>query len=128
VVYNLAILHLDAEKMPNMDTIAKLNKAISYFDQYKKMLQGAGQSVPPEVDEYTKEARDGITKEQKRIERQRKKEERDRQRAAKKAADNAKKASGAPPTPTPGVVPTPNPPTVPGPGPGYPPAPAYPRR
>jgi tetratricopeptide (TPR) repeat protein len=125
-VYNLAILYLDADKMPNTDTTAKLNTAISYFDQYKKMLQGAGQSVPPEVDAYIAEAQDGIKKEQKRIERQKKQEERERQRAAKKAADDAKKAAGAAPTPTPGVVPTPNPATVPGPAPGYPPAPAYP--
>jgi Flp pilus assembly protein TadD len=126
VVYNLAILHLDADKMPNMDETAKLNAAISYFEQYRKMLQGAGQSVPPEVDAYIAEAQDGIKKEQRRIEREKKRAERERQRAAQKAADDAKKAAGAPPTPTQGVVPTPNPTTVPGPAPGYPPAPAYP--
>jgi tetratricopeptide (TPR) repeat protein len=127
-VFNLAILHLDASKMPNMDTTAKLNAAITYFGQYKKMLQGAGQSVPPEVDAYTAEAQEGIRKEQKRIERQKKKEERERQRAAQKAADDAKKAAGpgSAPAPTPGVVPAPNPATRPGPAPGYPAAPAYP--
>jgi Flp pilus assembly protein TadD len=124
-VFNLAILYLDADKMANMDLTAKLNTAIAYFDQYKKMLAGAGQAVPPEADAYMKEAQDGIVKEQKRIERQKKQEERDRQRAAKKAADDAKKASTTP-TPTPGVVPAPNPPMQQGPAPGYPPAPAYP--
>ena len=126
-VFNLAILFLDAEKMPNQDTTAKLNTAITYLDQYKKMVQGAGQMVPPEVDAYIKEAQDGIVKEQKRIERQKKQEERDRQRAAKKAADDAKKAGGGTPAPTPGVVPTPNPPAAP-PAPGYPPAPVYPNQ
>lgn len=125
-VYNLGILYLDAEKMPNMDTIAKLNMAVTYLDQYRKMLQGAGQSVPPYVGEYIAEAQAAITKEQKRIERQKKKEERDRQRAAQKAADDAKKAAGAVPAATPGVVPAPAPATRPGPQPGYPPVPAYP--
>jgi tetratricopeptide (TPR) repeat protein len=125
-VFNLGILYLDADKMPNMDTTAKLNTAIMYLDQYKKMLTGAGQAVPPEADAYIKEAQDGFTKEQKRIERGKKQEERDKQRAAKKAADDAKKAAGAAPAPTPGVVPAPNPPTQPAPIPGYPPAPVYP--
>ena len=124
-VFNLGILYLDADKMPNMDVTAKLNTAITYLDQYKKMLTSAGQAVPPEADAYIKEAQDGILKEQKRIERQKKQEERDRQRATKKAADDAKKAAGAAPAPTSGVVPTPAPATVPGPAPGYPPAPAY---
>ena len=124
-VFNLGILYLDADKMPNMDVTAKLNTAITYLDQYKKMLTGAGQAAPLEADAYIKEAQDGILKEQKRIERGKKQEERDRQRATKKAADDAKKAAGAAPAPTPGVVPTPAPATVPGPAPGYPPAPAY---
>ena len=123
-VFNLGILFLDAEKMPNLDTTAKLNTAITYLDQYKKMVQGAGQMVSSEADAYIKEAQDGIVKEQKRIERQKKQEERDRQRAAKKAADDAKKAGGGTPAPTPGVVPAPNPPAAP-PAPGYPPAPVY---
>jgi tetratricopeptide (TPR) repeat protein len=106
-VFNLGILYLDADKMPNMDKIAKLNAAVTYLDRYKKMLAGAGQSIPPEADAYIKEAQDGITKEQKRIERQKKKEERDRQRAMKKAADDAKKA-GQTPAPLPaGATPLP---------------------
>jgi tetratricopeptide (TPR) repeat protein len=124
-VYNLGILHLDAERMPNMDTTAKLNAAIGYLDQYRKMLMGANQPVPPEADAYLREAQEAIVKEQKRIERQKKQEERDRQRAAKKAADDAQKAAGAKPSATPGVVPSPNPPTAPAPAPGYPPAPSY---
>jgi tetratricopeptide (TPR) repeat protein len=112
-VYNLGILFLDAEKMPNMDTTAKLNTAINYLQQYKQMVTGAGQSVPAEADAYLNEAQEDIKKEQKRIERQKKQEERDRQRAAKKAADDAKKPAA--------------PPAAPGPAPaGYPAAPSNP--
>ena len=128
-VFNLGILYLDAEKMPNMDTTAKLNTAITYFQQYKQMLIGAGQSVPAEADAYLNEAQEGIKKEQKRIERQKKQEERDRQRATKKVADDAKKpaapAPGYPAAPAPGY---PAAPAAPGRAPGYPaaPAPGYP--
>ncbi len=123
-VFNLGILYLDAEKMPNMDTTAKLNTAITYLQQYKQMLIGAGQPVPPETDAYIGEAQEGIKKEQKRIERQKKQEERERQRAAKKAADDAKKppVQGTYP-----AAPAPGYPAAP-PAPGYPAAPPAPGR
>jgi tetratricopeptide (TPR) repeat protein len=123
-VFNLGILYLDADKMPNMDTTAKLNTAIRYLQQYKQMLVGAGQSVPPETDAYLEEAQDNIKKEQKRIERQKKQDERERQRAAKKAADDAQRAAN--PQPAPGG-PTPMQPAGAnprGPVPGAPAAPA----
>ena len=93
-VFNLGILFLDAEKMPNVDTIAKLNTAISYLQKYKQMM---GATVPPgdQADAYVAEAQDKIVKEQKRIERQKKAEERDRQRAAQKSAPGAGGAGGA---------------------------------
>jgi len=119
-VYNLGILFLDAEKMPNMDTTAKLNTAINYLQQYKQMVTGAGQSVPPEADAYLNEAQEDIKKEQKRIERQKKQEERDRQRATKKAADDAKKP--ATPPSAPGAAPA-GYPAAPSSSAGYPPAP-----
>jgi len=119
-VFNLGILYLDADKMPNMDTTAKLNTAITYLQQYKQMLTGAGQPVPSEADAYLNEAQEGIKKEQKRIERQKKQEERDRQRAAKKVADDATKTPS--PAPAPGSYPAaPAPATTPG---TYPAAPA----
>jgi tetratricopeptide (TPR) repeat protein len=119
-VFNLGILYLDAEKMPNMDTTAKLNTAITYLQQYKQMLTGAGQPVPSEADAYINEAQEGIKKEQKRIERQKKQEERDRQRAAKKVADDATKTPA--PAPVPGSYPAA---PAPAPAPGtYPAAPA----
>jgi len=121
-VFNLGILYLDAEKMPNMDTAAKLNTAIGYLQQYRQMLQGAGQSVPPEVQAYVDEAQEGIKKEQKRIERQKKQEERERQRATKKSADDAKKSS-APAGPANPALPAPAARPY---GQGYPAAPAAP--
>jgi tetratricopeptide (TPR) repeat protein len=122
-VFNLGILYLDADKMPNMDTTAKLNTAITYLQQYKQMLIGASQSVPAEADAYLNEAQEGIKKEQKRIERQKKQEERDRQRAAKKVADDAKKPAAPAPAPAPASGGYPAAP-APAPAPGYPAAPA----
>jgi tetratricopeptide (TPR) repeat protein len=124
-VFNLGILYLDADKMPNMDVTAKLNTAITYLQQYKQMLVGAGQPVPAEADAYLNEAQEGIKKEQKRIERQKKQEERDRQRAAKKTADDAKKPAA--PAPAPSYPAAPGAGTYPAaPAPGYPSAPAAP--
>jgi tetratricopeptide (TPR) repeat protein len=122
-IFNLGVLYLDAEKMPNLDLVAKLNAATGYFQQYKQMVAGVGQTVGPEVDAYIQEAQDGIKKEQKRIERQKKQEEREKQRAAKKAADDAKKATeagkpGAPaPTAPAGAAPARTPAAMPAPAP-----------
>lgn len=95
-VFNLGILYLDADKMPNLDTIARLNKAISYFQKYKQMMGGSLSPTDP-ADVYLAEAQDKIVKEQKRIERQKKADERDRQRATQKAAPGtaASKQSGS---------------------------------
>jgi tetratricopeptide (TPR) repeat protein len=114
-VFNLGILYLDAEKMPNVDTVAKLNTAISYFQKYKQMM---GSTLPPgdQADAYVLEAQDKIGKEQKRIERQRKAEERDRQRAAQKAAPPAAAPAAAPPAGA-GAAPPPAPPAAPPPPP-----------
>ena len=123
-VFNLGILYLDADKMPNMDVTAKLNTSITYLQQYKQMLIGAGQPVPAEADAYLNEAQEGIKKEQKRLERQKKQEERDRQRAAKKTADDAKKPPAPAPAPSYPAAPAPGYPAAP--APGYPVAPAVP--
>ena len=97
-VFNLGILYLDADKMPNLDTIARLNTAISYFQKYKQML-GGNVPVGDPADVYVAEAQDKIVKEQKRIERQKKAEERDRLRATQKGAPPAGKAGVVPPGP-----------------------------
>ena len=72
-VFNLGILYLDADKMPNVDAIARLNTAISYLQKYKQKM---GSTLPPgdQADVYVAEAQDKIVKEQKRIERQKKAE------------------------------------------------------
>ena len=92
-VFNLGILYLDAEKMPNLDTIARLNTAIQYLQKYKQMM-GATMQPGDQADTYIAEAQDKIVKEQKRIERQKKAEERDRQRAAQKGAAGAGGSGG----------------------------------
>jgi len=95
-VFNLGILYLDADKMPNLDTIARLNTAIAYFQKYKQMMGGSLPYGDP-GDSYIAEGQDKIVKEQKRIERQKKAEERERQRAAQKVAPGAAaKGSEAP--------------------------------
>jgi tetratricopeptide (TPR) repeat protein len=93
-VFDLGILYLDADKMPNVDTIAKLNTAISYLQKYKQMMGSTLPAGDP-TESYLVEAQDKIVKEQKRIERQRKAEERERQRAAQKAAGGAAPAAPA---------------------------------
>jgi len=106
-LFNLGILYLDADKMPNLDTTAKLNGAIGFFQRYKQMMASAGQSLSRDpVDNYIAEAQEGIRKEQKRIERQKKAEERERQKAAPKPAP-APGQPGAAPAPAPAPAPPP---------------------
>ena len=125
-IFHLGILFLDAEKMPNLDTIARLNTAIGHFLRYRQMMSSAGQlrSDDP-VNSYLNEAQDKINKEQKRIERQKQQEERERKRQTQKGAAPAQ--PGAPGAPPPGGAPAPAPGGAPAPAPGgAPPAPAPP--
>ena len=110
-MFNLGILYLDADKMPNMDLFAKENTAIQYFQRYKQMMGG---TLPPSdpAEAYITEAQDKIKKEEKRLDRLKKQQEREAARAAKKAADDAKKAAAAavsrrpaPPAPPPRPAP-----------------------
>ena len=108
-MFNLGILYLDADKMPNMDLFAKENTAIQYFQKYKQMMGG---TLPPSdpAEAYITEAQDKIKKEEKRLDRLKKQQEREAARAAKKAADDAKKAAaGQAPAPgaPPGAAPRP---------------------
>ena len=112
-VFNLGILYLDADKMPNMDLFAKENAAIQYFQKYKQMMGG---TLPPSdpAEAYIAEAQDKIKKEEKRLDRLKKQQEREAARAAKKAADDAKKAAAAAGQPAPGAPgATPAPPAPP---------------
>lgn len=106
-VFHEGLLYLDAEKVPNMDTIAKLNTALANFSRYKRMMGSLiGRDDP--VDSYIFEAQDKITKEQKRIERQKQQEQREKQRAAQKAAKPAEApAAGGAAGPAAGGAPAP---------------------
>jgi len=108
-VFNIGILYLDADKMPNMDLFAKENTAIQYFQKYKQMMGG---TLPPSdpAEAYITEAQDKIKKEEKRLDRLKKQQEREAARAAKKAADDAKKAAAGGQAPPPGAPPPAAPP------------------
>ncbi len=81
--YNLAILHLDSE-LPDMETIPRLQQAISLFQSYKSK---GGKDA--RVEQYVKDASKGIEKEQRRLERL----EKDKLR---KAEEQARKNSTVP--------------------------------
>ena len=126
-MFNIGILYLDADKMPNMDLFAKENTAIQYFQKYKQMMGG---TLPPSdpAEAYITEAQDKIKKEEKRLDRLKKQQEREAARASKKAADDAKKAAaGQAPAPgaPPGATPAPAPPAA-APAPGVQQAPPAP--
>lgn len=85
-LFNLAILHLDAEP-PDMDTLVRLQTCLSYFEQYR-----AKGGKDERVDTYVKDARKGIEKEERRRER----EKREQLRKAQKAeAPPATEAAGS---------------------------------
>jgi len=96
--FNLGILYLDAPKMGEMDVITKLNTSISYLSKYQNMASYRMTKDDP-ASGYIDEARKGIDREKKRIDRERQKQERDRAKAAAKAA-----------TPAPATAPAPAPP------------------
>jgi tetratricopeptide (TPR) repeat protein len=62
--FNLAILHLDAEP-ENLDAIVRLQTALDFFGQYR--ARGGRDS---RVDDYVKDARKGIEREERRRERE----------------------------------------------------------
>jgi tetratricopeptide (TPR) repeat protein len=94
-VFHLGLLYLDAEKMANLDTIARLNTSVGHFQKYKQMMGSLLRPADP-VDGYIAEAQDKIGKEQRRIERQKKQEERDKQRQTQKGAPSAQSEAGKP--------------------------------
>lgn len=104
--FNLAILHLDAEP-PDMDPIVRLQASLSFFDQYR-----ARGGRDERVDDYVKDARKGIEKEERRRER----EKRDQLRKAK-AEEDKKKAEEAPKAAEASGKPSAEPPSAPAPAP-----------
>jgi tetratricopeptide (TPR) repeat protein len=73
--FNLGILYLDAKEFPGVDLITKLNTAINYLNRYKQ-LAGYRLTKDDPADTYVVEARTGIDRENKRLERMRKQQER----------------------------------------------------
>ena len=130
-VFNLGILYLDADKMPNMDLFAKENTAIQYFQRYKQMMGG---TLPPgdPVDGYITEAQESIKKEEKRLERQKKKEERDARAPPRRPPTTPRRPRRRRRRPAPARWRPPGAPPAPGPAPAGParaahrPAPAWP--
>ncbi len=79
--FDLGILYLDAKKMGEMDLITKLNTAIGHLSKYKNLASYRLSKEDP-VDAYVDEARKGIDREQKRLQRLQKQQERDKAKAA----------------------------------------------
>jgi tetratricopeptide (TPR) repeat protein len=81
--FDLGILYLDAKEMPNTDLINKLNTAINYLNRYKQ-LAGYRLTKDDPADTYIAEARTGIDREQKRLERQKRQQQRGEPKAPAK--------------------------------------------
>jgi tetratricopeptide (TPR) repeat protein len=73
--FNLGILYLDAKQMPNTDLVTKLNTSINYLNKYKQ-LAGYRLTKDDPSDTYITEARTGIDREQKRLQRLQKQQQR----------------------------------------------------
>jgi Flp pilus assembly protein TadD len=85
--FNLAILHLDAEPQ-DMDPLVRLQACLSYFDQYR-----ARGGRDERMDDYVKDARKGIEKEERRRER----EKREQLRKAQQAGEDKNPAEAPAP-------------------------------
>ena len=73
--FNLGILYLDAKQMPGTDLVTKLNTSINYLNKYKQ-LAGFRLTKDDPADTYIAEARTGIEREQKRLQRLQKQQQR----------------------------------------------------
>jgi tetratricopeptide (TPR) repeat protein len=90
--FDLGILYLDAKEMPGTDLITKLNTAINYLNKYKQTA-GSRLVAGDPADTYIAEARTGIDRETKRLQRL------ERQKAREKP-----KTDAAAPAPSDGKV------------------------
>ncbi|MSP61207.1 MAG: tetratricopeptide repeat protein [Myxococcales bacterium] len=79
--FNLGILYLDAPKMGEMDVVTRYNTAIGHLAKYKNLASFRLTKDDPS-DGFIDEARKGIEREQKRLQRLEKQKERDRAKAA----------------------------------------------
>ncbi len=92
--FNLGILYLDAKEMPGQDLITKLNTSITYLTRYKQAASYRLTKDDP-ADSYVAEARTGIDREQKRIERQQRQKDRDKLKGQAAPATTPPAAGGA---------------------------------
>ena len=107
--YNLGVMYLDAPKIGELDVITKFNTAIGHLARYKNLASYRLTKDDP-VDGFIDEARKGIDREQKRLQRLEKQKERERAKAAPAPAEGAPAAppsegQPAPPPPAPGDTP-----------------------
>ncbi|MDW8280729.1 MAG: tetratricopeptide repeat protein [Myxococcales bacterium] len=63
--FNLGILYLDAKDMPGVDPVTRLGVAVQHLSRYKE-LAGFRLGKDDPVDQYIKEARDAMEREQRR--------------------------------------------------------------
>jgi tetratricopeptide (TPR) repeat protein len=78
--FDLGILYLDAKQMPGTDTITKFNTAINYLNRYKQ-LAGYRLTKDDPADTYIAEARQGIEREQHRLQRMQRMQQRNQPKA-----------------------------------------------
>ncbi len=89
--FNLAILHLDAEPQ-DLDTLVRLQSSLSFFEQYRSK---GGRDE--RVDDYVKDAKKGIEKEERRREREKREQLRKSQKAEEEQNPTSASKEGAPP-------------------------------
>ncbi|MBI4508398.1 MAG: tetratricopeptide repeat protein [Deltaproteobacteria bacterium] len=90
--FNLGLLYLDADPFPGAETLSRLQTAMKYLNEYKRI---AGSNVRPNdpVDEHLAAAQKAYDREVKRLERKKKKD------AEKKKEAEPQKAEGQPAPP-----------------------------
>jgi len=84
--FNLGILYADARDMKDVELTARMNTAISYLNRYKQVAASRLGTNDP-ADTYISEAREAITREQKRLERLKKQQERAKPKDGKAPGD-----------------------------------------
>ena len=125
--FNLGVLYLDADPYPGLETIARLEKAISYLTKYRDLAIADGPEGPsakkgPKVapgpaavsqaraDDYIRVAKKGIDREQRRLEREKTRDTKPTEPKPKPPAaadagaeDGAPTSADAPPAEQPGA-------------------------
>lgn len=85
--FNLGILYLDADPFPGLETLPRLQAAIRYLNEYKRMA-GAQVKAGDPVEQHLEAAQKAYDREVKRQEKAKKRKEKDQQEAAKQEGGN----------------------------------------